>query len=43
MTWAFWDAICDECYAIITPDWVGPGKALNGFDLNALVADLAAL
>jgi hypothetical protein len=41
MTWRFWDRYCDEAYCIISPDFLDAGKAPNGFDLEALRADLA--
>ena len=40
MTWAFWDRYCDECYAILSPDFLAGGRAPNGFDLDALKEDL---
>jgi hypothetical protein len=40
MTWSFWDAYCDESYAIISGDFTGKKKAPNGFDLAALKEDL---
>jgi hypothetical protein len=40
MTWSFWDAYCDESYAIISTDFVSSKPAPNGFDLAALQADL---
>jgi hypothetical protein len=40
MTWSFWDAYCDESYAIISNDFAGSKPAPNGFDLAALQADL---
>jgi hypothetical protein len=45
MSWAWWDAYCDECYAILPlNDWVtGTKPAPNGFDLATLQADLAAV
>jgi hypothetical protein len=45
MSWAWWDAYCDECYAILpVNDWVtGTKQAPNGFDLAALQKDLAAI
>jgi hypothetical protein len=44
MTWNFLSAYCDEAYAAISNDWLGPdGRAPNGFDTRALAADLAAL
>ena len=44
MTWEFFTAYCDECYAVLSTDWVNGSKtAPNGFDLDALTADLAAI
>jgi hypothetical protein len=43
MTWGFWDAYCDESYAIISPDFLNKNKAPNGFDLAALTSDLKAI
>jgi len=40
MTWAFWDAYCDESYALLSSDFAGTKPAPNGFDLAALQADL---
>ena len=41
MTWAFWDAYCDEAYAILSPDWLEAGKTSpSGFDVAALQSDL---
>ncbi len=40
MTWSFWDAYCDESYAIISTDFAGAKPAPNGFDLAALQADI---
>lgn len=41
MTWSFWDRYVDECYCILSDDFLNAGKAPNGFDLQALKADLA--
>jgi hypothetical protein len=41
LTWAFWDRYVDECYCILSPDFLRAGKSPNGFDLKALEADLA--
>jgi hypothetical protein len=41
MTWSFWDRYVDECYCIISNDFLDAGKAPNGFYLAALEADLA--
>jgi hypothetical protein len=43
MTWGFWDAYCEEAYAIISPDFLKKDKAPNGFDLAALQADLKTI
>jgi hypothetical protein len=40
MTWSFWDRYCDEAYAVLSPDYLDHGRAPNGFDLEALRADL---
>jgi hypothetical protein len=40
MTWSFWNAYCDESYAIISTDFAGTKPAPNGFDLAALEQDL---
>jgi len=41
MTWGFWGAYCDEAYALLSEDFIGPGgKAPSGFDFNALLNDL---
>jgi hypothetical protein len=41
MTWGFWDAYVEECYAIISPDFIeNPAKAPNGLNMQALIADL---
>jgi len=42
MTWTFWDAYCDEGYAIISNDYLnGQEQAPQGFSLQQLQADLA--
>ncbi len=44
MTWGFWNAYCDEAYALLSPDWLKPsGEAPSGFDLATLEADLQSL
>jgi hypothetical protein len=43
MTWPFVKKYMDESYAIISPDWFKDDKAPNGFDLQALQADLQSL
>jgi hypothetical protein len=41
MTWSFWERYVDECYGIVSNDFLAHGRAPNGFDLPALQADLA--
>jgi hypothetical protein len=41
MTWSFWDRYCDEAYCIVSDDFLAGGRAPNGFDVDALRADLA--
>jgi hypothetical protein len=41
MTWSFWDRYVDECYCILSKDFLERGKAPNGFYLAALEADLS--
>jgi hypothetical protein len=44
MTWSFWEAYCDEAYAILSPDYLtGKKKSPQGFDMDQLQADLADL
>jgi hypothetical protein len=43
MTWAFWEAYCDEAYAILSHDFLEKNKTPDGFDLATLRADLKAL
>lgn len=44
MTWRFWDAYVEECYAMLSSHFVvNPNKAPNGFDLISLQADLALI
>jgi hypothetical protein len=41
MTWEFWDAYCDEAYAVYSKDFLEPNDvAPNGFDMAALMNDL---
>lgn len=41
MTWAFWSAYIDECYALISSDWVdATTTSPSGFNLYALMGDL---
>jgi hypothetical protein len=41
MTWDFWDRYCEEAYCLLSNDFLEHGHAPNGFDLEALRADLA--
>jgi hypothetical protein len=43
MSWEFWDAYCDEAYAILSPDWLKAGKSPAGIDMASLQSDLAAV
>lgn len=44
MTWSFWEAYCDEAYAILSDDYLTKKKKTPaGFDLPQLQADLADL
>jgi hypothetical protein len=44
MTWSFFDAYCEESYALLSSDWVsGNRMAPNGLFLEQLKADLAAI
>jgi hypothetical protein len=43
MTLGFYRKYCDECFAILSPEMLVSGKSLEGFDIQALQADLAAL
>ena len=45
MTWTFWDAYCDEAYAVLSKDWINQASDLapNRFDLATLQKDLSAL
>lgn len=43
MTVGFYAKYCDEAWAILSPEMLANGKSLEGFDLAALQADLAAL
>jgi hypothetical protein len=40
MTWPFWDRYVDECYCILSRDFVEGETAPNGFRLDELKADL---
>jgi hypothetical protein len=41
LTWSFWDRYVDEAYCILSHDFLSGDRAPNGFDLEALRADLA--
>jgi hypothetical protein len=41
LTWSFWDRYCDEAYCILSEDFLSGDRAPNGFDVEALRADLA--
>ncbi|MGA2102581.1 MAG: hypothetical protein ABSG34_15855 [Candidatus Sulfotelmatobacter sp.] len=44
MTWSFWEAYCDESYAILSNDYLtGKKTTPQGFNLAQLQADLADL
>lgn len=43
LTGAFHEAYTDECYAVISPDFLVDGKTPAGFDLEALKTDLEAI
>lgn len=44
MTWSFWEAYCDEAYAILSMDYLSGQKTTpQGFNLTQLQADLADL
>ena len=44
MTWSFWEAYCDEAYAILSTDYLtGKKTTPQGFNLTQLQADLADL
>jgi hypothetical protein len=43
MTWAFADRYCDEAYCLLSKDFLKGTHAPNGFDLDALNADLALI
>ena len=44
MTWGFWEAYCDEAYAIVSNDYItGKKTTSQGFSLQQLRADLADL
>jgi hypothetical protein len=44
MTWSFWEAYCEEAYAILSNDYLTKQKQTpQGFNLQQLQADLQDL
>jgi hypothetical protein len=44
MTWSFWEAYCEEAYAILSPDYLTKKKQTpQGFSMQQLQADLQDL
>jgi hypothetical protein len=43
MTILFWQKYVDEAHAVFGQDWLNAQKAPNGFDIQQLTADLAAI
>jgi len=45
MTWAFWEAYCDEAYALLSKDWLTQAAQVTpaGFDFKTLQADMDVL
>ena len=43
MTWAWWAAYVDECYAVLSLDWASGARAPSGLALADLQIDLAAV
>jgi hypothetical protein len=43
LTWSFFDRYCDEAYCLLSNDFLAGDRAPNGFDLEALKADLALI
>jgi hypothetical protein len=41
MTWAFWDRYVDECYCLLSQDFIAGGRSPAGFRLDELKSDLA--
>ncbi len=40
MTWAFWDAYCEEAFAVISHDFAKKKGSPSGFDIDTLKKDL---
>lgn len=43
MTWAFWDAYCEEAYAVFSEDFIKDDKTPTGIDIRSLQNALAEL
>lgn len=44
MSWQFYDAYADKAFAVLSQDFIdAQGKTIDGFDLDALDADLVAI
>lgn len=44
MTWDFWNTYVDECYGLVSPDWIGAnGNSPCGFNLAQLESDVAQI
>jgi hypothetical protein len=43
LTWEGWDARVVECYGLLSPRWLAAGKAPQGLDLDAMLAEANAL
>ncbi len=40
MTWDWWNRYVEECWAILSPDWLSDEKSPEGLDIAALQGDL---
>lgn len=43
MTWPFWSAATDECYALLSPTWTRGGRTPEGFPVASMIADMKEL
>lgn len=43
MTWAFWSAATDECYALLSPSWTRGGRTPEGFPIASMIAEMDEL
>lgn len=43
MTWGFWNAYCDESYAVLSQDFINNGVAPNAVDWASLQSDLSGI